>query len=140
MVAPTAASGPVLAARNWKCVPAGMDRQWCATARETWPAPSSKWAIPPTIARTQTGGSRRHQGHPDGPGRAPRIPPPEVWDRIAAAVAAKTRLLRGLAAGRNGVSMISLGDLDADHDGTFAVPPGVDLRNYSRIDISLQQI
>ena len=34
--------------------------------------------------------------------------------------------------------MISLGDLDADHDGTFAVPPGVDLRNYSRIDISLQ--
>jgi hypothetical protein len=65
MVAPTAASGPVLAARNWKCVPAGMDRQWCATARETWPAPSSKWAIPPTIARTQTGGSRRHQGHPD---------------------------------------------------------------------------
>jgi Anti-sigma-K factor rskA len=39
---------------------------------------------------------------------------------------------------RNGVSMISLGDLSADHDGTFTVPPGVDLRNYSRIDISLQ--
>ena len=39
---------------------------------------------------------------------------------------------------RNGVSMISLGDLNADHTGTFIIPPGVDLRNYSRIDISLQ--
>jgi Anti-sigma-K factor rskA len=39
---------------------------------------------------------------------------------------------------RNGVSMISLGDLNADHTGTFVIPPGVDLRNYSRIDISLQ--
>jgi hypothetical protein len=39
---------------------------------------------------------------------------------------------------RNGVSMISLGDLDAGHAGTFDMPPGVDLRNYSRIDISLQ--
>jgi anti-sigma-K factor RskA len=39
---------------------------------------------------------------------------------------------------RNGVSMISLGDLSADHTGTFTVPPGVDLRDYSRIDISLQ--
>ena len=39
---------------------------------------------------------------------------------------------------RNGVSMISLGDLNADQTGTFIVPPGVDLRNYSRIDVSLQ--
>ena len=39
---------------------------------------------------------------------------------------------------RNGVSMISLGDLNADHTGTFIVPPGVNLRNYSRIDVSLQ--
>lgn len=39
---------------------------------------------------------------------------------------------------RDGVSMISLGDLNADHTGTFTVPPGVDLRDYSRIDISLQ--
>jgi anti-sigma-K factor RskA len=39
---------------------------------------------------------------------------------------------------RNGVSMISLGDLNAHHTGTFTVPPGVDLRNYSRIDVSLQ--
>jgi hypothetical protein len=39
---------------------------------------------------------------------------------------------------RNGVSMISLGDLNADHTGTFTVPAGVDLRNYSRIDVSLQ--
>ncbi len=39
---------------------------------------------------------------------------------------------------RNGVSMISLGDLSASHAGTFTVPPGVDLRDYSRIDISLQ--
>ncbi len=39
---------------------------------------------------------------------------------------------------RNGVSMISLGDLNADHTGTFTVPPGVNLRNYSRIDVSLQ--
>jgi hypothetical protein len=39
---------------------------------------------------------------------------------------------------RNGVSMISLGDLSASHSGTFTVPPGVDLRDYSRIDVSLQ--
>ena len=39
---------------------------------------------------------------------------------------------------RNGVSMISLGDLNADHTGTFVIPPGTDLSNYSRIDISLQ--
>jgi hypothetical protein len=39
---------------------------------------------------------------------------------------------------RNGVSMISLGDLDASHAGRFAMPPGVDLATYSRIDISLQ--
>ena len=34
--------------------------------------------------------------------------------------------------------MISLGDLSAEHTGTFTVPAGVDLRDYSRIDISLQ--
>jgi hypothetical protein len=39
---------------------------------------------------------------------------------------------------RDGVSMISLGDLNAGHTGTFIIPPGTDLRNYSRIDISLQ--
>jgi anti-sigma-K factor RskA len=39
---------------------------------------------------------------------------------------------------RNGVSMISLGDLNASHTGTFTVPPGTDLRNYSRVDVSLQ--
>jgi hypothetical protein len=39
---------------------------------------------------------------------------------------------------RDGVSMISLGDLSAEHTGTFTVPPGVNLRDYSRIDISLQ--
>lgn len=39
---------------------------------------------------------------------------------------------------RNGVSMISLGELNTDHTGTFTVPPGTDLRNYSRIDVSLQ--
>lgn len=39
---------------------------------------------------------------------------------------------------RDGVSMISLGDLSAEHTGTFTVPSGVDLRDYSRIDISLQ--
>lgn len=39
---------------------------------------------------------------------------------------------------RDGVSMISLGDLSAEHTGTFTVPAGVDLRDYSRIDISLQ--
>jgi Anti-sigma-K factor rskA len=39
---------------------------------------------------------------------------------------------------RNGVSMISLGDLNVGHTGTFTVPPGTDLRDYSRIDISLQ--
>lgn len=39
---------------------------------------------------------------------------------------------------RNGVSMISLGELDADHTGTFTIPSGTDLRDYSRIDVSLQ--
>jgi anti-sigma-K factor RskA len=39
---------------------------------------------------------------------------------------------------RNGVSMISLGDLGPGHTGRFAMPPGVNLANYSRIDISLQ--
>jgi anti-sigma factor RsiW len=39
---------------------------------------------------------------------------------------------------RDGVSMISLGDLDGAHAGRFDLPPGVDLRNYSRIDVSLQ--
>ena len=39
---------------------------------------------------------------------------------------------------RNGVSMISLGDLNAGHTGVFTIPPGTDLRNYSRIDVSLQ--
>jgi hypothetical protein len=39
---------------------------------------------------------------------------------------------------RNGVSMISLGDLNSAHAGTFTIPPGTDLRNYSRIDVSLQ--
>jgi len=39
---------------------------------------------------------------------------------------------------RNGVSMISLGALNAGHTGTFTIPPGTDLRNYSRIDVSLQ--
>ena len=34
--------------------------------------------------------------------------------------------------------MISLGDLNAGHTGTFVIPPGTDLSNYSRIDISLQ--
>jgi hypothetical protein len=39
---------------------------------------------------------------------------------------------------RDGVSMISLGDLNAGHTGTFIIPPGTDLHDYSRIDISLQ--
>jgi hypothetical protein len=39
---------------------------------------------------------------------------------------------------RDGVSMISLGELNAGHTGTFIVPPGTNLRNYSRIDVSLQ--
>jgi anti-sigma factor RsiW len=39
---------------------------------------------------------------------------------------------------RDGVSMISLGDLSVEHTGTFVMPSGVDLRDYSRIDISLQ--
>ena len=39
---------------------------------------------------------------------------------------------------RDGVSMISLGDLNASQTGTFIIPPGTDLRTYSRIDISLQ--
>lgn len=40
--------------------------------------------------------------------------------------------------GRDGTSMISLGDLNAANNGTFTLPAGVDLRFYSRIDVSLQ--
>jgi Anti-sigma-K factor rskA len=40
--------------------------------------------------------------------------------------------------GQNGVKMISLGDLNNRHAGTFSMPPGVNLAYYSRIDISLQ--
>jgi anti-sigma-K factor RskA len=40
--------------------------------------------------------------------------------------------------GRDGTSMISLGDLDATNNGTFTLPAGVDLQFYSRIDVSLQ--
>ncbi len=40
--------------------------------------------------------------------------------------------------GRDGVSMISLGDLPASHAGSFTIPPGTDLRFYTRIDVSLQ--
>jgi hypothetical protein len=39
---------------------------------------------------------------------------------------------------RDGRSMISLGDLGTGHTGTFDMPPGVDLSNYSRLDVSLQ--
>jgi hypothetical protein len=39
---------------------------------------------------------------------------------------------------RDGVKMISLGDLNSDHTGLFAMPPGVNLGEYSRIDVSLQ--
>jgi len=40
--------------------------------------------------------------------------------------------------GRDGVSMISLGDLSTGHSGSFTVPPGTDLQFYSRVDVSLQ--
>lgn len=40
--------------------------------------------------------------------------------------------------GRDGVSMISLGDLNKARAGQFSLPPGVNLGFYSRIDISLQ--
>lgn len=40
--------------------------------------------------------------------------------------------------GRDGTSMISLGDLNSGHAGTFDLPAGVDLGFYSRIDVSLQ--
>jgi hypothetical protein len=40
--------------------------------------------------------------------------------------------------GRDGTSMISLGDLNAAQAGTFELPTGVDLGFYSRIDVSLQ--
>lgn len=40
--------------------------------------------------------------------------------------------------GRDGTSMISLGDLNAGDSGTFSLPAGVDLRFYTRIDVSLQ--
>jgi hypothetical protein len=40
--------------------------------------------------------------------------------------------------GHDGVSMISLGDLGTGESGSFTVPPGTDLRFYTRIDVSLQ--
>lgn len=40
--------------------------------------------------------------------------------------------------GRDGVSMISLGDLSAAHTGAFTIPAGTNLQFYSRVDISLQ--
>ncbi|HEY0932256.1 MAG TPA: anti-sigma factor, partial [Trebonia sp.] len=40
--------------------------------------------------------------------------------------------------GQDGTSMISLGDLSGADTGTFTLPSGVDLRFYSRIDVSLQ--
>ena len=40
--------------------------------------------------------------------------------------------------GKDGTSMISLGDLNAAHTGTFDLPAGVDLGFYTRIDVSLQ--
>ncbi len=40
--------------------------------------------------------------------------------------------------GRDGVSMISLGDLSSSHNGSFTIPPGTNLKFYSRIDVSLQ--
>jgi anti-sigma-K factor RskA len=39
---------------------------------------------------------------------------------------------------KDGVRMISLGDLNSGHTGLFAMPPGVNLAEYSRIDVSLQ--
>jgi len=39
---------------------------------------------------------------------------------------------------RNGVSMISLGDLNATQTGSFTIPAGTNLGDYSRIDVSLQ--
>jgi hypothetical protein len=40
--------------------------------------------------------------------------------------------------GADGTSMISLGDLNADHASTFTLPARVNLHFYSRVDISLQ--
>ncbi|HEX9065396.1 MAG TPA: anti-sigma factor [Streptosporangiaceae bacterium] len=40
--------------------------------------------------------------------------------------------------GRDGVKMISLGDLNRFRTGVFTLPPSADLSFYSRIDISLQ--
>jgi Anti-sigma-K factor rskA len=39
---------------------------------------------------------------------------------------------------RDGVSMISLGDLDDRHTALLTMPPGVDLADYTRVDVSLQ--
>jgi hypothetical protein len=40
--------------------------------------------------------------------------------------------------GANGTSMISLGDLNTERAGTFTLPAQVNLRFYSRVDVSLQ--
>jgi hypothetical protein len=39
---------------------------------------------------------------------------------------------------RDGVRMISLGDLSPAQTGVFTLPPGVDLGDYTRVDVSLQ--
>jgi hypothetical protein len=40
--------------------------------------------------------------------------------------------------GQDGTSMISLGELSTANTGTFTLPAGVNLRFYSRVDVSLQ--
>jgi hypothetical protein len=57
---------------------------------------------------------------------------------VSVSAPARTGFYEVWLLGANGTSMISLGDLNADQAGTFTLPTGVDLRFYSRVDISLQ--
>jgi hypothetical protein len=58
--------------------------------------------------------------------------------RVTVRAASRSGFFEVWLLARNGVSMISLGDLNRRHTGEFTVPPGTDLHNYSRIDVSLQ--
>lgn len=58
--------------------------------------------------------------------------------KVTIRATAKTGYFEVWLLGRNGSSMISLGDLNSRQTGRFSLPPGVNLGFYSRIDVSLQ--
>jgi anti-sigma-K factor RskA len=58
--------------------------------------------------------------------------------KVTIRAASRTGYFEVWLLGRDGSSMISLGDLNSRQTGKFSLPPGVNLSFYSRIDVSLQ--